>query len=557
MCGIPMLPPSDAVTGKRLTFDQALEHIGGMENLISDEGRQMIHDCAQDYIWQYPDGRAFCTACGAALPRQHEKHNTWITCPACGKGVLFRHEARGHMNIYDQFVLYEWRRSAIDGETVVLTAAHVWRNSSGAQPENAVLNAAPSAIYVFRPGRAVTVYKDSGWVGGRWSRVDTVRPEHTKYGYMGHSCDMVQSREQFDRALAGTRIGAVFAALQFQVGRLDELELTAIANCARRPQLEYLAKCGQAKLAGELLRMERMPKGVIARPRAKSPREMLGLTEGQWFEARRDGIQLSVELLERAHILRRMGLGDMKLREIAEIRPMGFPCTYELNRIAPSPRAPSPAAAEYSYTVGDQLIRAGVGEKLRKKVYRRILKDIRHVSEWHDYYGALRRLGEDMTDPRLLLPKDMMLMHDRMYARIEAIREEEERQRQAFRALDFAARLEKLRAAYGYSACGLVLRPYESAREVVDEGKALGICIGGYAKRYLAGDTVICCLRRAEEPDEPWRAVEFSAQSGMLVQDRGFHNDRDGIDEGTRRQLRNFWALWRKAHDTKGRRRTA
>ena len=37
MCGIPMMPETvpDAVRGKKLTFEQALLHIGGFDNLVS------------------------------------------------------------------------------------------------------------------------------------------------------------------------------------------------------------------------------------------------------------------------------------------------------------------------------------------------------------------------------------------------------------------------------------------------------------------------------------------------------------------------------------------
>ena len=37
MCGIPMEPPADFTEGRRLTFEQAVAHVGGMDNLISAE----------------------------------------------------------------------------------------------------------------------------------------------------------------------------------------------------------------------------------------------------------------------------------------------------------------------------------------------------------------------------------------------------------------------------------------------------------------------------------------------------------------------------------------
>ena len=40
----------------------------------------------------------------------------------------------------------------------------------------------------------------------------------------------------------------------------SELNLTAIANCARRPWLEYVYKSGQRYLAGQLMREETIPR---------------------------------------------------------------------------------------------------------------------------------------------------------------------------------------------------------------------------------------------------------------------------------------------------------
>ena len=44
MCGIPMPPPivADAVEGKKLTFDQAVAHVGGIDNLLSEHGKYLI-----------------------------------------------------------------------------------------------------------------------------------------------------------------------------------------------------------------------------------------------------------------------------------------------------------------------------------------------------------------------------------------------------------------------------------------------------------------------------------------------------------------------------------
>lgn len=561
MCGIPMMPTPDAVTGRRLTKEQALEHIGGAGAIISDHGWTLIHDNTEDYIWKYPDGKAWCTACHAELGDIRRRHNELTPCPACGKTVRFKHEARGHKTIFDEFYLYEWRKSRIDGESIALTCAHVWRDSRYPNPESAPLEVAPCAIYVFRPGKAATVYKGYIWEGAReedirqgldlrWYRVDSVAPEHTKTGWM---TEFVMDWRQFREAIEGTRIGRTFDLLNRESRRRDiPLELTAIANCARRPWLEYLHKVGQKELAGELMRYERISREIIPNQRARTPRELLGLTEAQWFEIRRDGVTLSADDLERLRMMRRMGLEKMKLRDMLSTVRKAH--RWLLGELAPH----RPGEKHWSDSVGDMLEAAGTPDKLKRKIYRRILADSGRAGEWRDYYDALRKLGEDMTDSALMLPRDMPAMHDRMTERLRATRDERKAQAMALKEAGFRERkLPALRKAYCFEACGLVLRPYETAKEILEEGRKLSICIGSYAERYLEGGTIICCLRRADKPDEPWRAVEFSAKSGALVQDRGYRNDwaagpeaEKRLDEATKALLKEFWAAfeaWRKA----------
>ena len=245
-------------------------------------------------------------------------------------------------------------------------------------------------------------------------------------------------------------------------------------------------------------------------------------------------------------LLRRIGLEGVKIAEAVRLS-RDVMSAWRLGTLAPSR-----VRREYhTPSVCDILADAGVSEKLRRKACRRIVADLENAQEWRDYYRAVVRAGEDLKDARFLLPRDMHAMHDEMTRRERLLMEEEQARRDAARAAKlamkqaaFLPRLEKLRRRYCFSACGLILRPYESAGEVLAEGRALDICIGGYAEGYLEGRNIICCLRRAEEPDKPWRAVEFSAKDGRLVQDRGYKNDRNTISPGTRVQLKLFWTAW-------------
>ena len=553
MFGIPKAPEvvPDAVRGRRLTFEQAVAHVGGEDNLVSEHGRYLIDINLRQYMWKYPDKITHCTACGKAFEGFTGRHGKIYACPSCGARCEFRHVARGYKRVYDQFYLYEWRRSALDPETVVLTGAIVWRNSNiYDHPHEAPVHVEASALYVFRPGKAATVYKRRWYwtdnAEGHWERKDKICQEHTVHGT---SCEIVVDHAEFRRAIEGTRIGATFDALREESGAWQDLELDAIANCARRPWLEYLYKSGQRVLAAKLLREMVVPRDVIPKPTGKNPRELLGLTEGQWYEARRDRIQLTPATLKCLRIIGTATGKPAKVGETARICARDPGAEWNLRELLPERRG-----TYYARTVGNYI--EGLPDRLRRKIVRRLLEDTRSIRDWRDYYGQLARLGEDMTDPALMLPRDLPEMHRRMTERENAIKLEARLKELAEGQLLLEKRLDKLRRDFTFNAAGLIIRPYESAREVIEEGQRLRICIGGYAERYMRGGTIICCLRRAEEPDEPWRAVEFSPQTGRRVQDRGYRNDMEnGIPPGVKAQLKNFWNAWDRAHENRGRKR--
>ena len=552
MCGIPMMPPPEAVTGRKLTFEQAVAHIGGEENLVSEHGRFLIRNNAHQYLWKYPDKVTHCTACGGAIDGFYGHHGQCYACPKCGALCEFRYATKGHGKCYDEFYLYEWRRSVLDGETIVLTGADVWRDSRRTeQPHAAPLNIDPSAIYVFRPGKAVTVYKQRWYWGGKhqWEMKKEVHPEHTRWG--AKALDVVMDHAEFRRAIEGTRIGRLLDLLREESGRWDTLELQAIANCARRPWLEYLYKAGQRYLAGRLLRETRISKDIVPNMRSKKPRELLGLTEAQWFEIRRDELSLTQETLKTLHAMTMLDIGPVKVAEAMKLAARTDASWRITHYILSATNSDEPR------NICDRL--RLLPDKPRRKILRRILSDIMHSGEWYDYYNQLARLGEVPTegeaftadaDLAMLMPKDLARMHQRMTDRENAIREEKRARELEGKQSELEKRLDKLRKAYTFEACGLVLRPFESMAEVVTEGQRLHICIGSYAERYAAGGTIICCLRRADAPDVSWRAVEFSAATGKKVQDRGAYNDcRDGISPEDKTLLSRFWAAWDREHE--------
>lgn len=138
------------------------------------------------------------------------------------------------------------------------------------------------------------------------------------------------------------------------------------------------------------------------------------------------------------------------------------------------------------------------------------------ICDYLDYADQCRHLKYDMHDTAVSMPHDFYKMHGRLS---EIIRSESDKKtRQAFKD-NYAGR-----KSLDYSSGELFIRQPESSAEIVNEGKVLCHCVGGYAERHANGKLHILFLRKLSEPDIPYYTVEVST-SGKIVQCRGYKNN--------------------------------
>lgn len=158
---------------------------------------------------------------------------------------------------------------------------------------------------------------------------------------------------------------------------------------------------------------------------------------------------------------------------------------------------------------------------------------------WMDHMKDLYRLGEG-NDEALVFPRDLYERHAEEQARIRYQSDKESEEKIA----GLMKKLQKLT----FEACGLHLSPFETPKEIIREGTMQHICIGGYVSSYANGNTILLKLRRVEEPDKPFHAVEMSDGGKRLVQCRGYKNKTFAQDEPV---VRAFWKAWDEAHNCK------
>jgi len=157
---------------------------------------------------------------------------------------------------------------------------------------------------------------------------------------------------------------------------------------------------------------------------------------------------------------------------------------------------------------------------------------------WEDYLTAAEAMGYQLHRENVLLPRNLGTAHDNATGqhraqleqeqriereRREAQRCEDQRERDRLIADTYAERKAKLEEKYGFELDGYIIRIPASGEEILNEGRKLQHCVGGYADQHIQGKTTILFMRKVKKPDEPWLTIEMNGNK--LVQIHGFKNE--------------------------------
>lgn len=146
---------------------------------------------------------------------------------------------------------------------------------------------------------------------------------------------------------------------------------------------------------------------------------------------------------------------------------------------------------------------------------------------WEDYLTAAEAMGYQLHRENVLLPKALGAAHDSATAKHQNKMERERKKAQAEKdrlaALSYEERRVELEKKYGFAMDGYLIRVPANKDEVLNEGRILQHCVGGYADRHMNGTLTILFMREAKKPGVPWLTIEMSGNK--LVQIHGFKNE--------------------------------
>lgn len=443
-------------------------------------------------------------------PKMREK------CPYCGKEVTvkeLRYSGRRKALLEYQraVVLRQWRGA------LWATAWDCFKDYEGKEPvTNApVLTMLPKAkllgAYRFTPGKveaATRVWwsdgpfdysyqdtpgKNAGHKGGMWHI-------HSPYGFcseLGKSYDMIGLPELQKSALRWCRLE------QVRIASDDFIELLTAA-CFYPKQVEWLVKLGLQDAVRDLAGRG-VKNAAAVKWNANTPAAFLGcgVKELDAITKESDRPLVALRIYRALHDMTQAPTPEecAALADCADDRTL---------------RVLLPRMKRYGLRI-PKLI--SYLEKIRRhgKIH---WSNNAALSAYADYITAADGCGLDLSNTIHLLPRDFWEKHDTVTAAWSAICAN---RRNSEANAKYKARLQKLTARYLYWSDTLLIRAPVNAGEIVEEGKRLEHCVGGYADRHLSGKTTILFLRRRDKPHVPLVTIEMDGNT--IRQVYGYRND--------------------------------
>lgn len=500
--------------------EQIDKHLDGV--IITDEVREELRRSLTPVAIIRKGGAVYWSCCQRYGEYPTANHREYGECPFCGQRAYHIKQYYISKEERQENFHFLYRKSAVEENTILIIGvwvAQIWKDAKDGEPEDVSLRVeVHSLIVIPYGGRPVKYINEScGWYYRGWQRRDRVTGGSTT-SWTGNAIATVNHSWERTAALRGTRFEKMIAWFEETRGIYYTQDCAGVlAEIAKYPQMEYLVARG----LGELVRdkMNHMGPSGIVNWKAKSIDKMLPLTRDELGRIKAKGYKITT-----AHLMpmyyARLWRQHIKLEDaMAVIDKLG---TYN----AAQARA---AVRQYGGRYGVMRILRYFAGRKQTNVDPRM---------WMDYMVELAQL-DCLGDESMVFPRDLQEAHAQTSARIQ-IKESEADQAK------LAEILPELAKQYTFQAGNVVMEPFATLREVIEEGTTLSICIGSYAKRYAAGGTILCKMRHADAPDKPWHAVEFS-KAGVMMQCRGYKNKTYREDEG---EVRDFWKAWDKAHKT-------
>ncbi len=476
---------------------------------------------------------AHCTHCKRtytpALLLGPLKHNEEQLCEKCGSLCIVKDSWRGRSRLVDEAYIVWYSKSEIDPKSVVAQGIHVCRDYSGDYKDVNTLISAPICAYLFKPGDPRSKGKERfgrghmfkrGWIDGHRPGLIATRSVYSEREIYAKRMPLYISEANISEAVAGTQLQ--YSQWQKFYSVLEEDEAAwhgwntftrrageAVSDMAkffdlatRYPCVEYLAKLGLHEIIRfKILNYETYK---VINWRGASMEKVLQMSKDEAKE-----LQTALQIVEdfsplslysyRFHRHHKDGGIQVSFEQAHKLRDLTLETSLSTIKHIPLPYT---SIAKY---VLKQMARQ---QSPYKKAH-----DV--VIAWRDYLDACKKLGMRMKSEAVLYPNDLHRAHDKAVTKVKY------KEDKSLNDL-IVKRLGQLVEKYRFESNNLIIQPAVDTVELFKEGKELGHCVGGYAKRYANGECDILLVRTTTEPGKPFYTMEI--RNNAIIQCRGKGN---------------------------------
>ncbi|MGL5087095.1 MAG: PcfJ domain-containing protein [Clostridium sp.] len=435
----------------------------------------------------------YCTSCKKEYECNYYEHNSVEYCVKCRKKSNVKLTRYGRKSLIDERTVLIYQKA--NKEDALVARGFLLRRDFSEDYKKTETKYLELAVYVFREKESKMFCNLSYWDWKCKDRRKEFYETSSIFSFNINGLKNIRYSVDYEGLKDAVRDNKFKYSLWEKHMGTDLLKYFTVYN--KYPIIESLQKIGlnsivQYKLDGRSLSNQ-------VNWRGKTICDLLKLNKGQIRDIQESGVLVTPEFLKlyRTNYKESYKLTNTELKDIERILS--------------------------HYYSGDTILKYANMKKMYGYVTRQYeIGDGRYstyqevVRMWLDYIKDCNELGLDIENKKILFTKNLFDQHLNYQKQIQYKKDEE---------LDrLIKQNQKEREGMYFKFKGLEMRAATSTTEIIEEGKALGHCVGRYADKHAKGIITILFIRKNNEPDTSFYTVEISA--GNICQVRGKKNER-------------------------------
>lgn len=439
----------------------------------------------------------YCTSCKKEC-ELYESHNKWLRCPHCGKNAQVKLTRYKRGGLIDLRTVLFFQKSLKGGKALIGRGFLCKRDYSGDYKKTET-EYMEMAMYIFAEDGTSKMYCNLyNWLDDREYR--NVARRQSFYRTSSIFSFNINGLANLPYTVDVKSLYMAIKENKFKYCNLNKVYgtdyLRYLETFNKYPIIESLEKIGFGNIVN--YKVNKRPLNRQVNWRGKTVTEVLKLNKAQIKEIRESGVEITPGFLKyyRENVKMKYKLNIHELKEIEYLINHNYRVP-DILKYTNIKRMYKYAAKQYELRPKEYINYTGV------------------IITWLDYIRDCDELKINIKKNNALYPKDVQVEHNNLQKQIKYKNDK--------RLEELLKKSNENRKKMGFKYKGLLIRVPRNTSEIIEEGKKMCHCVGGYAERHAKGTTNILFIRKVEDKDTPYYTVEISKEY-KIIQVRGKHN---------------------------------